>query len=317
MSPCALAPKVKRMNDFKKLAILIAGAFVPAFLCFTQLAQGAVPVEDERPAAIASILETYEPWWQDLKEEPVARKARLLLLATAQVEAVDHMTCAGKWEGTDCVKKFDADPLELYALLLTAGWWETRYNSRIHAGNCGEDECDGGRARGVYQVHLNGTYPEEIWYHAEGDDFDSTLNATEAAAYSLSSAWKACKKRAGTKGVWAAYGRGACYRSYPGMVSRHRWSRRQLRALRKVMPGAKRKAFAHEYTIKASKGVVAGTSGQRDTVFWVIARPCSDEWLQILLDEHGASMRELSFVEAQCFKHHANSPPLTVTIDGF
>lgn len=193
---------------------------------------------DTRPAVIASMLESYKPWYEDVNEEPVARKARLLMLATAQVHAVDLMMCSGQYDTEECIKKFEADPRQLYALLLTAGWWETRYNSRIHAGRCNKDECDGGKARGVYQAHANGTYPKEIWNASQGDDWEGTLAATQAAAYSFSSAWKGCKNRAGIQGVWCAYGRGRCHKSYPGAIHRMHWSIREYKKLKGLMPMA-------------------------------------------------------------------------------
>jgi len=172
---------------------------------------------------ILALLLTFQPWWQDYYEPAESRATRLQKIAHAQMivgETVSRRK--GAFPGTD---------KQLVALLMTAGWWETRYNSRIHAGNCYEDECDGGRARGVYQVQKNGVYPDEYWEKSEGDGWEPTYYATLSAALSFTHAWKVCHERYGIKGVWAAYGRGTCTSTFPGHISRVRWYRKRLKDL--------------------------------------------------------------------------------------
>lgn len=178
------------------------------------------------------LLLSFKPWYQDIDEPKEARIERFDVVARAQVEVGAQLTCSGAFESEGCARAFPGTQGELIALLMTAGWWESRYNRRIHAGECASDECDGGASRSVYQVQNNGTYPEELWENSVGLDYESTLNATRAAALSFSAAWRVCHKKHGTKGVWAAYGRGHCTASFPGQISRNRWYQRRLRQLR-------------------------------------------------------------------------------------
>ncbi len=212
----------------KTLRSLIAPLF--ASLTFAGVAQADTPEQ-----ALGSLLESFVPWYEDLKEDPHARKARLRTIARAQLYAAQEATCTGHAKGSKCKRKFGGSAHQLIALLLTAGWWETRFSRRVHAGECRKDECDGGRARSVYQVQLNGVVPRELWENAEGLDWDSTLAATRAATFSFSAAWRACRKRHGVRGVWGAYGRGFCGGQYQ-VLQRTRWYQRQLQNLERLFP---------------------------------------------------------------------------------
>ena len=180
---------------------------------------------------VLTLLLSLSPWHEDINEENEARKARLGLISDSQVEVADKLTCGGQYGVPRCVVVFAGTRNELLSLLITAGWWETRYSARIHAGDCKEDECDGGAARGVYQVQQNGFVPKELWEKSLGDTPEATYAATMAAALSFSQAWKACHARHGMRGVWSAYGRGKCVSSYRTLTSRVRWSKRQLLAI--------------------------------------------------------------------------------------
>jgi len=168
---------------------------------------------------VLALILTFSPWYEDINEKD--REGRMATIAFTQVEVGAQL--AGE--------EFPGTQEELVALLMTAGWWETRYNKRIHAGNCHADECDGGKARSVYQIQMNGTYPDEIWEDSVGLGMVPTFFATMGAGLSFSAAWRACHEAYGIRGVWAAYGIGRCDGSFPHLISRVRWYEKVLARL--------------------------------------------------------------------------------------
>jgi hypothetical protein len=53
------------------------------------------------------------------------------------------------------------------AMLIATGYLESHFSLRIHAGQCLPNECDGGRARGPWQVWRNRMHAEE-WNRMHG-----------------------------------------------------------------------------------------------------------------------------------------------------
>lgn len=54
------------------------------------------------------------------------------------------------------------------ALLLTIGFHESTFSLRILAGHCRKHECDGGRARGLFQAHRLASMSDEMWARLVG-----------------------------------------------------------------------------------------------------------------------------------------------------
>ncbi|HET9958094.1 MAG TPA: hypothetical protein VFQ61_26545, partial [Polyangiaceae bacterium] len=101
-------------------------------------------------------------------------------IATAIAEVAEK---AQGWPGT---------PRELASLLLTVAWHETRLSLRIHEGNCRPFECDHGRARGLWQLHMHASLPRERWLTVAGLDPDSTRAAAQEAARALIRSRRMC-----------------------------------------------------------------------------------------------------------------------------
>jgi len=202
------------------------------------------PILEKRVTASLGVMNTLEPWWDDRKEDPKERQDRFTQLTQAQWDVVDELTCTGSYANADdhqesdgplCVVQFPGKKEHLVTMLMTAGFWESRFSRRIQAGDCKEGECDGGRARSVYQVQNNGTFPSELWENAEGLDWDSTRSATKASALTLSAAYRACAKTHRTnvvRAVFSAYARGTCTTNIHG-VKRSSWYDRRLALLNK------------------------------------------------------------------------------------
>jgi len=192
-------------------------------------------------------------WWEDARlEKPEDRKERLDIVADTQLDVAYELTCTGVYDTPECEPQFHSDYRKLVGLIITAGFWETRYARRIQLGDCkkkGEkmplggvasrNECDSGRARSVYQVQKNGAYPEELWDNALGLDWQSHRDAAMAAGLTFSHAWKKCYGNHGDYGVWGAYAIGKCATVEKG-VARARSYRKRMVILYRVLPEMRR-----------------------------------------------------------------------------
>ncbi len=121
-------------------------------------------------SAILSLPTYHEDAGEQLKAQ---KRAQTELIATAVAQAAEN---ARGWPGS---------PRELAVLLLTVAWHETRFSLRIHEGRCRPYECDHGKARGLWQLHMHASLPRERWITVAGLDAESTLSAAREAAIAL------------------------------------------------------------------------------------------------------------------------------------
>lgn len=149
--------------------------------------------------------------------------ARLVMVSDLQREVSEQLTCSEAYASESCERRFAGTAQELRRLLVTAGWWESRYGLRFHANDCKPNECDGGKAVGLYQIHDQLFFPDGLWESAKGLSRDATYSATLGAGLAFSQAWSACKSKHGIRGVWSAYGRGNCTQHYPTLGGRVQW----------------------------------------------------------------------------------------------
>ncbi|MGC4090269.1 MAG: hypothetical protein QM756_20790 [Polyangiaceae bacterium] len=168
-------------------------------------------------AAIATLPTFHE----DVGAELVARKQ-----AQAEVIAQAISDVAESAEGWSGSKR------ELATLLLTVAWHETRFSLRIHEGKCKPYECDHGRARSLWQLHVHPSLPRDLWLQLAGVDVESTRRAAREAAKALSRSRNMCAGRArGSELVGqtlSAYAGRGCARLLPDVDARVRTYRRLL-----------------------------------------------------------------------------------------
>jgi hypothetical protein len=168
-------------------------------------------------AAIASLPTFHE----DVGPGLVARKQ-----AQAQVIAQAISDVAESAEGWRGTKR------ELATLLLTVAWHETHFSLRIHEGNCKPYECDHGRARSLWQLHVHASLPKETWLSLAGVDIESTRRAAREAAKALTRSRNMCSGRAqGLELVGqtlSAYAGRGCARLLPDTAARVRTYRMLL-----------------------------------------------------------------------------------------
>lgn len=114
---------------------------------------------------------------------------------------------------------------ELAALMIVTAHFESGFALHIHAGNCRPHECDGGRARGLWQQQARSASSLEAWERLAGLDAESTRFAAREAARALVRARGQCRSYEREGGDWAsmaisAYAGRGCLRGFRGHPAR-------------------------------------------------------------------------------------------------
>jgi len=126
-------------------------------------------------------------------------------IATAVAHASHRATCTDAYDDPRCEPIWHGSSRKLAAMLVTKGWWESRFVSNVHAGQCKDYECDATktrwgivhRARSPWQIQRT-SYSEALWDDMLGDDLEPTRNAAWVAAKILSTGRNKCRSDYGT-----------------------------------------------------------------------------------------------------------------------
>lgn len=155
---------------------------------------------------IFAVLMGLPPWHGDAKED--GREARMEVVASAIDAAASRAVCDGA--GDDCERVWPLGKAELAAMLVTLGWWESRYARHVQLGKCGRAECDpvrlrGGRvvhrARSYWQIQASFAVPVGEWRGIAGDDgLATTERAAWAAARVVARSYGRCRARGARHG---------------------------------------------------------------------------------------------------------------------
>jgi hypothetical protein len=158
---------------------------------------------------------------QETTEE---RQARMETIATAIVKATDNATCYKK---ENCKPRWIGSRDQLATLLLTIGFLESGFAKHIHEDKCRTKigECDGGRAKSLWQVHNSNNLPQGYWATLGGTDLDATTRAASVAALYLVRANNRCQ--GSILGTISAYAVGSCV-GYKHKEKREAFFKRQL-----------------------------------------------------------------------------------------
>jgi hypothetical protein len=147
-------------------------------------------------------------------------------IGRAVVEVVMRARCAGAYAVPAyavpaCKPIWFGGEKELAALLITKGWWESRFAKNVHEGKCDSNECDavklrdGGvvhRARSPWQLQRT-AYSDPEWPTMVGTSFEATRDAAWAAAKVLAEGQRRCKS---ARGALSWYGWQRCEASGVG-----------------------------------------------------------------------------------------------------
>jgi hypothetical protein len=161
------------------------------------------------PAIVLTMLLALPPAHED-RNEP-NRVERLSVIADAVAQSVDRATCEGY---SPCTPIWTGAPRDLAALVVTVGWWESRFARNVHAGKCRPYQCDAVRMPGGYVVHRarspwqlqRTSWAESVWTKLEGVELVETRNAAWTATRILAEGSRRCQSVSGTVG-WYACGR--------------------------------------------------------------------------------------------------------------
>lgn len=174
--------------------------------------------------ALATLLTGLPAYYTD-HETPEVRSARMTTVVAPAIDDVaSEATCSGPYSAEKCQRLWPGSKKDLALLLVTKGFWESRFAVHVQAGKCGPRECDAykdrrtgrivHRAAGYFQVQANGLVPPKEWSTLTGLDYAATRRGAWAAAKVASAARKRCSRAAAS---WemvtiSAYARGnTCY----------------------------------------------------------------------------------------------------------
>lgn len=159
-------------------------------------------------ATVLSMLLSLPPAYTDAEE--TGRDQRMQTVAEAIAHAATRATCVDPYNDPRCEPIWERSEVELAALLVTKGWWESRFARNVHEGNCKPYECDAVRtAFGIR--HMSRTpwqfqrtsYSQDLWDKSVGVDFEATRNAAWVATRVLARGMSQCKNAYGALSWYA------------------------------------------------------------------------------------------------------------------
>lgn len=162
---------------------------------------------------ITTILLSLTPSYGDL-ETWEARTERMTIIAQAIDDASSKATCSDKYETSSCKRTWPKDKKSLALLLVTKGYWESRFAKNVHEGNCRAYECDAykiankihHRARSPWQVQQTGMVSSEEYSKMTSATLESTTISANVATRYLANGMRLCKDIPGTISSYAGAG---------------------------------------------------------------------------------------------------------------
>lgn len=117
-----------------------------------------------------------------------------------------------------------AETPELAAMLITLGWFESKFAIRIAEGRCKPFECDRGRARGPFQIHRRAGMTDAEWDGLLGTNAEATLASTREAARRIRAARVRCRslesRQDWAAGVFSSLAGRGCVGDFKGRAAR-------------------------------------------------------------------------------------------------
>jgi hypothetical protein len=149
----------------------------------------------------------------DPSESDVERVARYEVIAHAIESASLAATCQGPYSAASwCVPVWQGPRIDLVSLLITEGWWESKFLRRVGAGRCWPNECDAvrlrdgriyHRSRHYWQLQQSTFVPKEAWLELVGIEYEPTTLAAYSAAVVLGEGLKRCRSVSGAIAFYA------------------------------------------------------------------------------------------------------------------
>jgi hypothetical protein len=173
---------------------------------------------------ITLILLSLEPSYGD-KEPWDVRAERMEIIAQAIDDASSQATCSDSYAISSCQKIWSKSKKDLALLLVTKGFWESRFAKNVHEGKCAPTECDAvvvsgavhHRARSPWQIQRAPSLVSESEYKLMNSaSLEGTKTSANVATRYLAMGLKTCHT---IKGAISMYGGAGC--EWEGTIGRY------------------------------------------------------------------------------------------------
>jgi len=159
---------------------------------------------------ITTILLSLEPAYYSDNETWDERSARMEIIATAIDDASTKATCEDKYDTPDCVTTWPNSKKSLALLLVTQGYWESKFAKNVHNGKCRNYECDAyvtngtirHRARSPWQIQRTGLVTQEEYQKMNSSSQESTTMSAQVATRYLALGMKSCRTTLGAISIY-------------------------------------------------------------------------------------------------------------------
>lgn len=161
---------------------------------------------------ITTILLGLQPSYGD-KETWQERTERMTVIAQAIDDASSQSTCSDKYDVPGCKPTWPSDKESLALLLVTTGYWESKFAKNVHEGKCKPYECDaiksldgktiGHRARSVWQIQKTPLETKQEYDKMNSSSLESTTMAAIVATRHLTLGMNKCHTTLGAMSAYA------------------------------------------------------------------------------------------------------------------
>ncbi|NBP01860.1 MAG: hypothetical protein EBU90_17325 [Proteobacteria bacterium] len=160
-------------------------------------------------AYITTILLGLQPAYGD-NETWQERTDRMTIVAEAIDDASSRATCSDKYNVEGCVATWPQDKKSLAILLVTKGYWESKFAKNVHEGKCRPYECDSYRkdghlihkARSPWQIQRTGLVSKEEYSKMNSSSQESTTVSANVAVRYLSIGMRQCHTIMGAMSIY-------------------------------------------------------------------------------------------------------------------
>ncbi len=158
---------------------------------------------------IVAILLSLEPSHYD-RETWQERTARMEIIANAISDASSRATCEEKYNTPYCKKTWVNGRRNLALLLVTKGYWESKFAKNVHEGKCHPTECDAyitngnryHRARSPWQIQKTNLVSKDEYSMMNSSTQEATTMSTNVAVRHLVLGMNMCKTISGTMAIY-------------------------------------------------------------------------------------------------------------------
>lgn len=175
---------------------------------------------------LTMVLLSMEPSHGD-REPWDTRAQRMEIVAKSIDSAAAQATCSAEFASATCKPTWPGSKRELSLLLVTKGYWESRFAKNVHEGKCQPYECDATtingniihRARSPWQIQRTLLVSKEEYAKMTSNSLESTTMAALVATRYLAVGMAKCHT---IPGAIAVYG-GVANCNWSGAAGRYKF----------------------------------------------------------------------------------------------